>query len=78
MTHNIQVTVMALALGMTFGVGTLILLFYNGVILGAVAADYIVAGQGCLPGRMAAAARVDRDSGHPAGRPGRAWCWPAP
>lgn len=46
MTHNIQVTVMALAFGVTFGVGTLILLFYNGVILGAVAADYIVAGQG--------------------------------
>ena len=46
MTHNIQVTVMALASGITFGVGTLILLFYNGVILGAVATDYIVAGQG--------------------------------
>jgi uncharacterized membrane protein SpoIIM required for sporulation len=46
MTHNIQVTVMALAFGVTFGVGTLILLFYNGVILGAVATDYIVAGQG--------------------------------
>jgi uncharacterized membrane protein SpoIIM required for sporulation len=37
---------MALAFGLTFGVGTLILLFYNGVILGAVAADYILAGQG--------------------------------
>jgi uncharacterized membrane protein SpoIIM required for sporulation len=46
MTHNTQVTVMALALGVTFGAGTLILLFYNGVILGAVATDYIVAGQG--------------------------------
>jgi uncharacterized membrane protein SpoIIM required for sporulation len=46
MTHNIQVTVMTLAMGMTFGVGTLILLFYNGVILGAVAADYIAAGFG--------------------------------
>jgi uncharacterized membrane protein SpoIIM required for sporulation len=46
MTHNIQVTVMALAFGITFGVGTVILLFYNGVILGAVATDYIVAGQG--------------------------------
>jgi uncharacterized membrane protein SpoIIM required for sporulation len=31
---------------MTWGVGTLILLFYNGVILGAVAADYISAGFG--------------------------------
>jgi uncharacterized membrane protein SpoIIM required for sporulation len=33
-------------MGMTWGVGTLILLFYNGVILGAVAADYIAAGFG--------------------------------
>jgi uncharacterized membrane protein SpoIIM required for sporulation len=46
MTHNTQVTVMALAFGLTFGVGTLILLFYNGVILGAVATDYIAGGQG--------------------------------
>lgn len=46
MTHNIQVTVMTLAAGITWGAGTLILLFYNGVILGAVAADYIAAGQG--------------------------------
>jgi uncharacterized membrane protein SpoIIM required for sporulation len=46
MTHNIQVTVLTMALGMTWGVGTLILLFYNGVILGAVATDYIVGGQG--------------------------------
>ncbi len=46
MTHNVQVTVMALALGVTFGAGTLILLFYNGVVLGAVATDYIVGGQG--------------------------------
>jgi uncharacterized membrane protein SpoIIM required for sporulation len=46
MTHNTQVTVMAMAFGVTFGVGTLILLFYNGVILGAVATDYIAGGQG--------------------------------
>jgi len=46
MTHNIQVTVMTLAAGITWGVGTFILLFYNGVILGAVAADYIAGGQG--------------------------------
>jgi uncharacterized membrane protein SpoIIM required for sporulation len=46
MTHNIHVTVLTLAFGMTWGVGTLILLFYNGVILGAVAADYIGAGFG--------------------------------
>jgi len=46
MTHNIQVTVMTLAAGVTWGVGTIILLFYNGVILGAVAADYVGAGYG--------------------------------
>jgi len=46
MTHNTQVTIMAMAMGVTFGVGTLMLLFYNGVILGAVATDYIVGGQG--------------------------------
>jgi uncharacterized membrane protein SpoIIM required for sporulation len=45
MTHNIQVTILALAAGITWGAGTLVLLFYNGVILGAVAADYIAAGQ---------------------------------
>lgn len=45
MTHNTRVSILALALGMTFGAGTLILLFYNGVILGAVAFDYIQAGQ---------------------------------
>jgi len=46
MSNNIQVTIKALALGITWGVGTLILLFYNGAILGAVAADYIGGGQG--------------------------------
>ena len=46
MTHNIQVTFVTLAMGLTWGVGTLILLFYNGVILGAVAADYVAAGFG--------------------------------
>ena len=45
MTHNIKVTIMTLAAGITWGAGTLILLFYNGVILGAVAADYIAGGQ---------------------------------
>src|SRR6185312_16347788 len=45
MTHNTKVSIFTLALGMTWGVGTVILLFYNGVILGAVALDYIHAGQ---------------------------------
>jgi uncharacterized membrane protein SpoIIM required for sporulation len=45
MTNNIRVSIMALALGMTFGIGTTILLFYNGVVLGAVAYDYMQAGE---------------------------------
>src|SRR6266853_5946546 len=45
MMHNTQVSIFTLALGMTWGVGTMIMLFYNGVILGAVAADYLLAGQ---------------------------------
>ena len=46
MTHNINVTVLTVALGMTWGAGTLISLFANGVMMGAVAADYILNGQG--------------------------------
>ncbi len=45
MTNNINVAILAMALGMTFGVGTIIVLFYNGVILGAVAIDYMMAGE---------------------------------
>lgn len=46
MTHNVKVSIFALALGLTLGLGTFILLFYNGVILGAVLTDYIMDGQG--------------------------------
>ncbi|MFA6959591.1 MAG: stage II sporulation protein M [Opitutaceae bacterium] len=45
MVHNTQVTLTAMAMGLSAGVGTLVLMFYNGVILGAVAIDYINAGQ---------------------------------
>jgi hypothetical protein len=41
MTHNIGVSIFTLGCGITWGVGTVLLLFYNGVLLGAVAADYI-------------------------------------
>jgi uncharacterized membrane protein SpoIIM required for sporulation len=44
-THNIRVAIFALACGMTWGLGTILLLFYNGVVLGAVAADYVGAHQ---------------------------------
>src|SRR5215204_5604212 len=45
MQNNIGVSIKAMALGMTLGIGTIILLFYNGVILGIVGADFIQAGQ---------------------------------
>jgi uncharacterized membrane protein SpoIIM required for sporulation len=45
MTNNTRVSITALALGMTWGIGTLVVLFYNGVIVGAVALDYIRAGE---------------------------------
>jgi uncharacterized membrane protein SpoIIM required for sporulation len=45
MTHNIQVALFTFALGVTWGVGSILLIFYNGVTLGAVAIDYIRAGQ---------------------------------
>jgi uncharacterized membrane protein SpoIIM required for sporulation len=45
MTHNIQVSIMTLALGMTWGVGTILMLFYNGIALGAIGVDYIADGQ---------------------------------
>jgi uncharacterized membrane protein SpoIIM required for sporulation len=45
MVNNIRVSINALAFGMTFGVGTLLVLFYNGVVLGLVCVDYVAAGQ---------------------------------
>jgi uncharacterized membrane protein SpoIIM required for sporulation len=45
MTHNTKVAILTLALGMTFGIGTGVFLFYNGAILGAVIMDYILAGE---------------------------------
>ena len=45
MTHNTKVSIVTLALGMSWGVGTILMLFYNGVVLGAVAVDYVLAHQ---------------------------------
>ncbi|MCP4645144.1 MAG: stage II sporulation protein M, partial [bacterium] len=45
MTHNTKVSILTMAAGMLYGIGTVVLLFYNGVILGAVALDYILAGE---------------------------------
>ncbi len=44
--HNIQVALLAAALGVTFGIGTALLLFENGVLLGAVAVRYSQQGFG--------------------------------
>lgn len=46
MTHNIRVSLLALGLGASWGAGTIVLLFYNGVTLGAVVADYVRASEG--------------------------------
>ena len=45
MTHNTRVSLFTFALGLTWGIGTAIFLFYNGIILGAVALDYVAARQ---------------------------------
>jgi len=45
MANNIKVSIFTLGLGITFGFGTIIELFYNGVLLGMVVVDYVLAGQ---------------------------------
>ena len=45
MTHNTRVSFFTFAMGFTWGIGTVLLLFYNGIILGAVALDYMLGGQ---------------------------------
>jgi uncharacterized membrane protein SpoIIM required for sporulation len=45
MANNIRVSIFTLGLGVTFGIGTIINLFYNMALLGMVAVDYVLAGQ---------------------------------
>ncbi|MGE5842673.1 MAG: stage II sporulation protein M [Deltaproteobacteria bacterium] len=45
MTHNARVSLFTFAMGFTWGIGTVVLLFYNGIILGATALDFVHAGQ---------------------------------
>jgi uncharacterized membrane protein SpoIIM required for sporulation len=45
MANNIRVSILAMALGMTCAAGTIIVLFYNGLLLGVIAVDYVAAGQ---------------------------------
>ena len=76
MTNNIQVAILAMALGMTWGAGTVILLFYNGVILGAVAADYIAGGQATfLAGWLLPHGSIEIPAILLGGQAG--FCWPA-
>jgi uncharacterized membrane protein SpoIIM required for sporulation len=46
MTHNTQVSITTFALGLTYGAGTIVVLFYNGVMLGCIIVDYVIHGQG--------------------------------
>lgn len=43
MTHNTKVAITTMVMGITWGIGTIIMLFYNGAILGAVTLDYVIA-----------------------------------
>jgi uncharacterized membrane protein SpoIIM required for sporulation len=45
MTHNVRVSLFTFALGFAWGIGTVILLFYNGLMLGAITLDFMRAGQ---------------------------------
>jgi uncharacterized membrane protein SpoIIM required for sporulation len=45
-THNMTVTLVAFALGITLGIGTAWLMFYNGIMAGALGAVFVEAGQG--------------------------------
>jgi uncharacterized membrane protein SpoIIM required for sporulation len=44
-THNVSVTLVAFAMGMTFGLGTAWMMFYNGVTTGVIAALFVEADQ---------------------------------
>ena len=45
MTHNTQVSIFCMALGITYAFGTIALLFFNGAMLGAICFDYAADGQ---------------------------------
>ena len=62
MTHNTQVAFFSLACGMTWGLGTMILLFYNGIDSGSGQLRLRSGRSGEVPAWMASAAWRDRDS----------------
>lgn len=43
--HNTRVSMSTMALGVTYGIGTFLVLLLNGILLGAVCLDYILAGE---------------------------------
>lgn len=45
MNNNIRVAINAMAFGILFGIFTIVLLFYNGIVLGLVCFDYVADGQ---------------------------------
>lgn len=45
MENNTRLSLLIMAMGFTWGIGTAWLLFYNGMVIGAVAWDYLSAGQ---------------------------------
>lgn len=45
MVHNTEVALTAMSLGLTWGIGTAVLMLSNGIMVGAVAMDYVMAGQ---------------------------------
>lgn len=45
MANNIKVSIACLALGLTFGIGSMLMIFYNGLLLGAIFTEYCLGGE---------------------------------
>jgi uncharacterized membrane protein SpoIIM required for sporulation len=43
--NNTRVSILCMSLGLTYGLGTLVMLFFNGAMLGAIIFDYVAGGQ---------------------------------
>ncbi len=75
-THNIQVSFLAFSLGALSLVGGIWILFYNGVMLGAVATTYVLDGVSALLLRLGRA-RTARWSCRRSSSAARRGWWPA-